>query len=393
MKTLIYGLFGTTNFGDELFSKVVAGAVNRHPKLSTPYLITTNPKESARNVENAEFITGYPLPKAGFGAWRNTLTAYQKASGLFFGGGGLFNEVFLRAGIPAHGLIVATAKVFNVPYVIHGVELGYVGSATNKWITGWSLRNAYRVLCRNQQSVDRARDVYGVDIELGLDLNHAWLHEQMSKEKPAPAGRPRFVVNLQHSLDTEDQLIDDILGAKRAEGFEIIYVANDPEEAGQFRARFSDAADEVIAPNTVDALTAQWRTGDAFLTERFHFTMAALHADAPTTVIVSSSKVRDLVCKIRQSGAGVKTLREEEGSRAVYELAPSSERRDTVGNWAARSRRQLEGVVDDIATERAAKKGGAGTLLIVFAFSVILIGNYVLDKFSPLNRHLDTSKT
>ena len=392
---MIFGLFGTNNFGDELFSKVITDSVHHHDDLGVPYLFTTSGSSSARNVVEFEAIDGYPLPRHGFAKWLKALSAFANADGLLFGGGGLFNEVFLRAGIASYGVTLATAKVFGVPYIMHGVEIGYVGTPLGRLVTSWCLNNASKVICRNDLSIQRAQDLYGLTIERGVDINHAWLQVQMADEKKQANTRKKFIVNLQHSLKQADAGVDEILRDKAAAGFEVVFVTNDDGKAPVIKSRFSGFEYDLVIAPTIQETIDVWKQGDEFLTERFHFTMASLHANLPTTVILSSSKVRELMETLKTAGLEFTHLRNDGMNRDILRVEPSEQRAATVRGWAEASEAQLGNVIETISAESqkptAAERIGAG-IVLPFFFGILVV-QYVLDKVAPLNRELDTSVT
>ena len=331
-KLLIYGLFGGDNYGDELFSKVIVERITATEGFAEPFLFTESDRLSRLNVDGFDPIAGFPIPNRGLSTWYTALSAYRDGDGLLFGGGGLFNEVFLRAGIPGKGIVLATARLFNLPYVLHGIEVGFVGSGLNKYITAWCLRHARRVLVRNQGSIDRARTLADVTPELGVDINHGWLQRKMSPPSTRPAGEaPRLVVNLQHSLALEDATVTGLMEARKREGYRLIFLANNQSEYDKVAARFTGLADEIVLAPTVGATTEVLQGGDAFVTERFHFTMAALHANRPTTVIVSSSKVRELLEYVGRAGATLETVRPGGKVREIIAVNGSPEQAAAVG--------------------------------------------------------------
>lgn len=396
IKLLIYGLFGGDNFGDELFSKVIVERINETDSFAQPAVFTESEELTRLNVDGFDAITSFPIPNGGLGTWYEAFGAYRRADGLLFGGGGLFNEVFLRAGIPGKGIVLATARLFNLPYVLHGIEIGFVGSSLNKYITAWSLRHARRVIVRNQGSIDRARTLAGVTPELGVDINHGWLQRKMSPPSTRPAGEPRrLVVNMAHSLALEDATVTGIMEDRKREGYRVVFIANNQSEYDKVAARFTGLADEIVLAPTVASTTEVLQGGDAFLTERFHFTMAALHANRPTTVIVSSSKVRELLEYVGQAGATLEIVRPGGEVREIIAVNGSPEQAAAVARWAERSDAQLGGVIDAM---QATEQGEAGTLNlkylpVVLGFYAIFGVYYIMDRFKPLNRYLDLKKT
>ena len=362
--------------------------------MGTPFLFTEDEAYSLVNVKNFEAVEAFPIPKGGLGKWWAAHRAYRNAGGLLFGGGGLFNEVFLRAGIPGKGIVLATARLFGVPYIIHGIEIGYVGTTFNKYITAWCLRHAFRVLCRNRSSIARAREMAGVEAELGVDLNHGWLQRRMSP--PTDNGDTRrMIVNLQHSIERDDPLVRRLIADRKAEGYRIVFLANNAAEERQIVENFADEADEIVMEPTVEGTAAVLASGDTFMTERFHFTMASLHANRPTHVIVSSTKVRELVEGIANGGGRVDTVREDGAERAIVSIPGSPEQERVVAEWAERSDRQLAGAIQSLKNSDTPRRGRLHLkyLPAVAFFYGVFAFNYLRDKISPLNRYLDLSKT
>ena len=89
-------------------------------------------------------------------------------------------------------------------------------------------------------------------------------------------------------VSTGPRYRDNLLNKKVDEGFQVIFVTNEESEEPVIKNRFSPAfLTKYLAAPTVRETIAIWKQGDEFMTERFHFTMASLHANAPTIVIIS----------------------------------------------------------------------------------------------------------
>jgi len=396
---LVYGLFGGYNFGDELFSKVIVEEINKRDTFANPYLFTKNAENSNHNVNGFHPLLGFPLPKKGFQDWRKALRAYRKSDGLLFGGGGLFNEVFLRAGIPAKGIILATAKAYQIPYVLHGLEIGYVKSPLNRFVTKWALRNAHRVICRNESSLERARQLYGTEVDFGVDINQGWLNDQLreSTDPQEAALKPnrKVVINLQQSLVVEDDQVQQVIQGYRDQGYQAIFLVNNKREQGVVKARFAKGEEAIILALTVQETIEVLQEGDAFIAERFHYTMAALHANRPTTIFVSSTKVREMLDELAKQGSTVNVLREEAGKRSILEIPPSAARATLTEHWGQRATTQLTGVLDGFTIADKEKITGlsiSSAFMAVLFYAIFAI-QYLLDKYRPLQRQLDLSKT
>lgn len=395
MKFHVYGLFGGHNFGDELFSKYIIDVINQDPDLDPPYLVTNNKTNSSKNVENFIPLEGYPTPNKGLKNWWSAFRSFRISDGLLFGGGGLFNEVFLRASIPGKAVLLATAKLNGVPYVLHGLEIGYVGSRINKALTKWSLKNAEMVICRNVTSIERAKDLYGVEAELGADINQAWLNEQMSSVNTSLATQqPRtLIVNLQHSLRAKDEITREILEQKRKEGYHAAFLINETAEKVAIETQFQGLIDDIKIARTVQETIEVLKMGDAFLTERFHFTMAALHANKPTTIVVSSTKVKELLNQLEVRGGDIQSIRDVPGQRPVVHLEGSAVQAEVVNEWANTSRQQLLRVIQTLKSYSGDRSTSIIYLFHIIVFYLIFIWYYLLDKFFPLRNELDLSKT
>lgn len=395
MKLHVYGLFGGTNFGDELFAKYIVDRIHEAGGFSVPYLFTEDEAWSRRNVADFVPVVGFPVPNAGLRNWWRGLRSLRNSGGLLFGGGGLFNEVFLRADVVSKAIVLAACKLYGVPYIMHGIEIGYVGSRLNRWLTGWALRNAERVICRNRGSRLRAREVYGMRVKLGADINQAWLLDLMATDPREASGRPRFVINLQHSLDLDDDYARRLIEQQRAAGYSAVFLTGNEAEGAAIRDRFGDLVDELILAPTVASTARALRSGDAFLTERFHYTMAALHSNRPTYVIVSSTKVRQLLERLTRASVPLTTLRGGGTDRTVLYTAGSPEQAALTAEWGRTARQQLTSVLRQFLSRPDADRRSFRPQYIplLVAFYTVFVWYYLLDRFFPLRRHLDLNKT
>lgn len=383
IRILVYGMFGAANFGDELFARVVADAIAVDSRFGVPTVLTSDAFVTRDSIGVPhEAVEGSALTAQlrNFDAVRDAVRA---ADHVLIGGGALFGEGFLRASIVHAVAVAAAAYAAGTPYTLHGIGVDRVNLTINRRITRWCFRNAERVMVRSERDRQQALAITGLNVERGVDLNHAWLRANAAT---AERLKPVLCINLQHALKVEDPVVAHIVRDYRNRGYFVRWIVPSDGDAERVRDHYTGQFDQLSVTPTLDNEAAALRSGTAFLTQRFHHTMAGLQSPHPVEAIVSSKKVYDLVAQLRDAGAHVDQVRASSRvADEVVSIPPSPERDMLTRQWAKESNLQLSSVLNGIAKEAAhPRKRPATSSLPLALMNAVFLGYYALDRLAPL---------
>lgn len=293
-KWLFAGVFGTGNFGDELFSLHLVETANRLG-LPTPGILTHSVKVSKASIPYPfELGTGREPTNLLFDSLL-LLCRARRFDAVAVGGGGLFNDVFGPYSVLSHSFVVAAFVAQGRPALLHGIEVAKIRSRFLRWITSQTLRLVNEVCVRDEESARRAKALCDACVpRVEPDLAHAYLHSWF-REHALPQRNQALLNPLRlPRLDAERyaRLVEDL--SKRCSTV-VIY-----DEDMSFLRHPASQAGRVLcfdprAKSIVAAVLETIAESKIVAAERLHVTMAALHSPCEVIPIVATEKVDQLL--------------------------------------------------------------------------------------------------